>query len=1319
MKILYAFLLLVSCGFADNTFTVTQVALVDCWSGAAPWCGYRFQDGDTTIASAWTSTGTTLFNGNTIPGSIYLTGNDANATYDGSGNSGYTGSCGNNIIWFRIVNINMSLPAGSVWNINCMPSFGGAPGVRTWEPAASGTCYAGDTANAGSPSGCDWKSQGMICVDNICYLNMFRQERADGLHAFWGHDSTLIKTSNGGATWLNAAHNGGTPVSNGDAPAGPGDSTYPASILWPDPAPHNGVSQKMARMQFIQYGQDGATWPSVDDNATYFYSMSYDGAFSKNYLARFNRACMSAGMSASCVSYYAGGTWSSDVADATVVAEVANTGLGGVMYSAHLGTYIATGGNIGAVNVLTAPHPWGPWTVSGSMAYSPSPLVNLGFVSPILATETVIDANTIEFTVSATTYNHSGSGTLAYLTYRVRKSGSGFTGLYPLPSPLKGASGSGAIGVVSKAVTSTQAVLSYNAPNTNPCTVEVSESNTYSPLVHDVDETLFPGSSADTRSASVITGTARQVVLGARLTQQASDTLYYSRALQANTTHYYRITCGTETSTGSFATASIPLTSTYQDIPQMDPASPGDTIMPTLIEDRTQTIVDPHTGALIRRVSLPEDTNYYGESSSARTGPFLWTSGAPRVCGTELVGPDNGYLCTFPNGDGGPAVNYYIIPSTGEARFLGWVSGGSINTSDNKYYSSSGAAVVYKTYAGNFAAKAHDYNFSTDMSAPTTLIANLETAILAFDPTFDNTNFSCGPGTSVGDFIHMLCWRGVQDSNAYVGAIRISTASVVALTRFDDNERCRWCAVHQIVPMGYDEPMFQIIPHYYTGGGVGGGPYITTLAADINNSTTTITVAGEPACAACGTDTSVPLARVGDHFQLGSEIVKIATKVSPTEWTVLRAQRGTSAAAHTAASTVTAACDMTLVHWKFLDDPHGTDTTNTSFVQDFAWSAVAGHNDATTGLMLSEAGDGWVTRAGDLTDNVGQPPTAFVTSALTFAGAPTNCYGNSCRKHPSVGPAGSGWFTDFAVWDFVGTKNGADTMSNVSGSLYKLVNTVGSGLNPKHLAIAGVTGATWQHGGLPKQFLDVSPATIGTTSTDNYKMCIANATNECYAGSVKGELYLNVPGTPSLKCDSASHVCIANYSPVANGVLQASADGTKRRVLTGGLVGLRFTNDYPTAKTLADGSHILFAFHDVVHYPPSQVLMVKAPDFSIDDGVDRTTFIRSSLSITAPTGLGVATAAVEFGYLENGTVSQHYCTSRKEACVAVASTVTDATPFYYVGTDTYTRASCATSCTITLPVLPNHLAYYTVKFYDAGGSLVATGASGVAGDVAH
>ena len=60
----------------------------------------------------------------------------------------------------------------------------------------------------------------------------------------------------------------------------------------------------------------------------------------------------------------------------------------------------------------------------------------------------------------------------------------------------------------------------------------------------------------------------------------------------------------------------------------------------------------------------------------------------------------------------------------------------------------------------------------------------------------------------------------------------------------------------------------------------------------------------------------------------------------------------------------------------------------------------------------------------------------------------------------------------------------------------------------------------------------------------------------------------------------------------------------------------------------------------------------------------------------------------------------------------------DATPFYYAQTENYKGMPCAQSCTITLPILPAHVAYYRVKFYDAQGALVGQGDHGVSVEAA-
>jgi hypothetical protein len=107
--------------------------------------------------------------------------------------------------------------------------------------------------------------------------------------------------------------------------------------------------------------------------------------------------------------------------------------------------------------------------------------------------------------------------------------------------------------------------------------------------------------------------------------------------------------------------------------------------------------------------------------------------------------------------------------------------------------------------------------------------------------------------------------------------------------------------------------------------------------------------------------------------------------------------------------------------------------------------------------------------------------------------------------------------------------------------------------------------------------------------------------------------------------------------------------------------------------------------------------------------------LRPTINITSPGGT-VATAVVEFGYAESTAVgasaATHYCTARAEACWAVNSLTTDSNPFAYPS-ESPTKTACTSSCAIQIPVLPLHIAYYTVKFYNSGGTFVSNGESGV------
>jgi hypothetical protein len=220
-------------------------------------------------------------------------------------------------------------------------------------------------------------------------------------------------------------------------------------------------------------------------------------------------------------------------------------------------------------------------------------------------------------------------------------------------------------------VSNTQAIISYTAPSIDACTIEVSESPTYTPLVHDVDPTLFTGSDQDSRTGSLGVGNVnRVIVIGKRSVEKGSDGNNYSRALQASTLYYYRVTCGHNNSTGTFTTASIPFGVGYGDPISTDPSTPGSYLYPTMqntgtVADRLSSIVDPFTGALAKMFSLPGDL-------AGGTGFGMSSAGFGTACSPVPVaayGGKIGYHC-FLYGGSAPML-YWIASSDGEVRFLG------------------------------------------------------------------------------------------------------------------------------------------------------------------------------------------------------------------------------------------------------------------------------------------------------------------------------------------------------------------------------------------------------------------------------------------------------------------------------------------------------------------------------------------------------------------------------------------------------------------------------------------------------------------------
>ena len=887
-------------------------------------------------------------------------------------------------------------------------------------------------------------------------------------------------------------------------------------------------------------------------------------------------------------------------------------------------------------------------------------------------------------------------------------------------------------------VTATQATLSYSCANTSVATIEVSESNTYTPLVNAVNPALFTGAGQD---AGGDTGPRPKFVIGIRDSPLDLNGNYTSRALQALTTHYGRISgCGAGSPIPfTFTTGNLLLSSSYLDWVQMDRTSPGSYIAPTLTNSRSQVIIDPYQGTKITRISLPADS---ASDGGGGTGPFLNFGGFIKATGRPLVNSGTGWLNLFPQGNGGFPELFLIDSTTHAGTYLGRAPGGwSINETDGLLYDyDTGADTLTQyTYTGTFAPAASGTVIST---SPHVVLSSVSAAMQAFNPTCTAANYPISFDQVIGDFVYLLARRGTQDTYGCVLVVRISTGLVVAATRTLDNIQDRWCMIHNTIANGESASMF-IGVHNAVGQSppLGGGPYIVTYTSGgtMPGGPTTITVSGEPACAGCGADSLVPIAQTGDtfHFQDGTnETVTILNKISSTSWNI-----SATSNAHSTSTTMDAACsnatltNFPVVYWKFLLDPLGTDSTNTNFLRNATWP-VGGHDDGATfaadsskDLRITED-NGWVGKTGTMLTNLPNGVSFSRAATNFFAGAEAICFGDGCRRHPSTGPPGLNWGTDLQIWDQVPTDA---TLTPISGFLYKY-NIFSFPLTRKYLPTATRIG---HPGGSPsgwKSLLDISApgAVLGTGAGDNYKYCVPNVVNECHNPSAIGDIFVNVPGSPN-NCGGAGQnpnadsPCISNYNSWSSQVVQWGVDGTNARGLGGAVFAVMDTLDTPSAKPLPDGSGILFAKGNYQNNTPSQMLLVKTTPFTAPDTTDRTKFVGVPISLTNPGGVGATTAGIKFGYLENGwTATNYYCTSRAETCVAISSSAppTNGTtdPFKYLTTDitngTWTGAgtSCASTCTVILPVLPGHVVYYQPIFMDVTNTIVATGTADITGD---
>jgi hypothetical protein len=349
-------------------------------------------------------------------------------------------------------------------------------------------------------------------------------------------------------------------------------------------------------------------------------------------------------------------------------------------------------------------------------------------------------------------------------------------------------------------------------------------------------------------------------------------------------------------------------------------------------------------------------------------------------------------------------------------------------------------------------------------------------------------------------------------------------------------------------------------------------------------------------------------------------------------------------------------------------------------------------------------------------------PVSYVAANPRFAGAYPAAAINVFQSHCSVSGESASPSEGQAAFDvrplvgkYTSPPRPPDLWTLVSGQLWKTTYPVKDpddigNLNRKLLPTAASSGS--------HPLIDVSgPASSLTdSSADSYQYCIPRAGGECRAGSVVGEVYVNAPSVTYPYCygagvsgqtSPANDICMDNMPAVGQGLvqfstLQADLSGQFQRILVKPMSGkLKLTSGFANARPLPDNSWIFFQAN-YLDSARRELYMAKLPPWPAPDGVDRSAFVPLPLQLTAPAGLGVAYAIVEFGYREfNGN-----CTTRKEACIANAPVI-GAVPFQFAG-ENPSGAPCPTTCAIAIPAVSQRILYYTVQYRDASNKVLAT-----------
>ncbi|HTU48855.1 MAG TPA: hypothetical protein VMF91_27575 [Bryobacteraceae bacterium] len=740
------------------------------------------------------------------------------------------------------------------------------------------------------------------------------------------------------------------------------------------------------------------------------------------------------------------------------------------------------------------------------------------------------------------------------------------------------ASNAWALTVTPLSTTATQAILTYQAPDNEPCQVQVSENKSLSTLVYDVDPALFPGANLDSRPGNLSSGTARVFVVGKRAAEKAADGNYYSRALEAYTPHYFKVTCGSSQYSGAFHTANIPFGATYNDPLAADPNVPGGYAWPTMdINDRARRYIDPQTGALIRPFTIPSDPG------SHTTG----ASGGGSFCDATITteSGQTGNVCIFGAGF------WFLNSTTGDVNRLGtpfvygyrnWPWGLNQEFSSTPHIGSDsnvpGSVVVLASganadgsqgqlpitlqYQGNYTPFTGNLPLCGSGQSPCEKMTQMIPSTIQ-DLVASKFPEAKGRGLTVG-FISdgkLFVWinHGNQNSYGWVVVYDFAQKQVVAaMNSFSGAGACRWCTMHGFNPSWYNpgwaDPTFDPMP----GNGAGMGPYTSDIVTGSLGGPKTLSrcpanktipgylksYAGQTFCSTFTVnhdpilnDGAIPNSKdyqtqqleVGDFLHIDDEDVRLLQRsgTNGLTWTVLRGWfRDTQSpdlhyvSSHTGKQ-LSAQCGFAWsygnAHWNWAADPWQQNPV--SMVLEAHPSGHGGQASANT--LLRPGYDLWQGSVPALWE--AQKPTFTVSENPLFHGVKDAVGdGNSVDVHP--GDYQGTWFTDARPDNnFTVSSDGKPhAASVVGGTLYKLTSSAYGGHS------GGVQDVLLDPKHSPvmaycgKHVLEDtsgSSSTINGTTANSYKYCVSKKSGECVSGSQVGDIYVNCPGVQQRYCN--------------------------------------------------------------------------------------------------------------------------------------------------------------------------------------------------------